>query len=470
MPEQPSSFALFAFIVGIGGLFFLDRDNSARTSKALWLPAAWLWIHASRPPHYWLGMSLPKESPGQLPPTSPLDQFVAGLLILFGIVVIRRRRRQVRAVLRANWPIVLYFSFCLVSLLWSDFPEWGFKRWGRALGELVMVLIVVTDTQPRAAIRRLLSRVGFILLPASFLLIVGEPGYDAPAMQINTGVTDNKNSLGELVYLLALGALWQVLSLLRDDKQPHRARRLLAQCTLLSIGIWLLYAAHSATSGACFALGAGLMLVTALPVMRRRSAAVHALVLAILLGGALTVDLGGQAEILKAMGRRSDFTGRREIWEVLIPMAPNPIVGSGYENFWLGWRKEDVRRLLHFRINEAHNGYIEVYLNLGLLGLGLIALILGQGYRRAVGVFRRDPILGGLVLTYIITVAIHGLSEASFRMPGLGCFFLLLSVFAASRVSGLEMRPSQLHVELADPATVVRKCDTPDLNPAWING
>ncbi len=34
--------------------------------------------------------------------------------------------------------------------------------------------------------------------------------------------------------------------------------------------------------------------------------------------------------------------------------------------------------------NEAHNGYIEVYLNLGWLGLGLIALILGQGYRRAV--------------------------------------------------------------------------------------
>jgi O-antigen ligase len=420
-------------------------------------------------------MELPREIPGELPATSPLDQSVAALLMLFGIIVIRRRRRQVRAVLRASWPILLYFSFCLVSLLFSDFPGWGFKRWVRALGELVMVLIVVTDAQPAAALRRLLSRVGFVLLPASVLLIeyypdLGQGGLGRAGYQINLGVTDNKNSLGQLSFLLALGALWQVLSLLRDSKQPNRARRLLAQCTLLSIGIWLLHGAHSATSGACFALGAGLMLATALPLIGRRPAAVHALVLAILLGGALTMDLGGQAEVFKGMGRSADLTGRTKIWEVLIPMAPNPIVGSGYENFWLGWRKADVRRLLHFAINEAHNGYIEVYLNLGLLGLGLIALILGQGYRRAVGVFRRDPILGGLVLTYIITVAFHGLSEASFRMPGLGCFLLLLSVFAASRVSGLEMRPSQLHVELANPATVVRKCDTPDLNPAWING
>ncbi len=103
--------------------------------------------------------------------------------MLFGIIVTLRRRRHLRALLRASWPVVLYFSFCLVSLLWSDFPGWGFKRWVRSLGDLIMVLIVVTDAQPTAAIRRLLSGVGFVLLPASVFLIeyypdLGQGGYD----------------------------------------------------------------------------------------------------------------------------------------------------------------------------------------------------------------------------------------------------------------------------------------------------
>jgi len=450
---------IVAFVAGIGVLFFLNRDHSARTSKALWLPVIWLCIHGARPPSFWLGMELPREIPGQLPAASPLDQSVAALLILFGVLVIRRRRHA-RAVLRASWPILLYFSFCLVSLLWSDFPGWGFKRWVRAVGELVMVLIVVTDAQPAAALRRLLSRVGFVLLPASVFLIeyypdLGTAGYAKAGYLTYVGVTDNKNALGAVTFLLALGTLWQVLSFLRDRQQPNRARRLLAQCTLLSIGIWLLYGAHSATSGASFALGAGLMLATALPPIGRRPASVHALVMVILLGGALTMDLVGRAEVFKGMGRRADLTGRTEVWKVLIPMAPNPIVGTGYETFWVGPRVATVARMFHNTLtNEAHNGYIEVYLNLGWVGLGLIVLIFGQGYRTAVGAFRRDPILGGLFLTYIVTGATYNISEAGFRMPGPVWFFLLLSVVAASRVTGVEKEPAQTRQELADPTSL----------------
>ncbi len=53
--------------------------------------------------------------------------------------------------------------------------------------------------------------------------------------------------------------------------------------------------------------------------------------------------------------------------------------------------------------NEAHNGYIEAYLNLGFLGLGFIALLFGQGYLKAINLFRRDPALGGLLMAYFVT-------------------------------------------------------------------
>jgi exopolysaccharide production protein ExoQ len=436
-----SSIALFVFVIGIIALFFLDRDNSVRPSKALWLPVIFMWINGSRPISVWLGLSPLTESPTGPAAGNLLDQLVALILMVFAIIVLGHRARDVIFLLRRSWPIVLYFSFCLVSVLWSDFPGHGLMRWIKALGELVMAMILATEAQPDAALGRFFSRVGFVLLPTSVLLITYYPSLGRsyePGLQMNTGVTTNKNGLGVLTFVLALGALWQVLRILRD-RRPNRARHLLAQGGLLSVCIALLFMAHSATSGACFALGAGLMLVIALPLIRRSPVAVHVLVLTLVLCGCLTVLLGGHGEAVKAMGRHSDLTGRTEIWEVLIPMGPNPIVGAGFETFWYGPRIQIVD--LQFpNINEAHNGYLEVYLNLGLFGVGLIVLILAHGYRSAVAAFRRDSVFGSLLTAYILTAAIYSITEAGFRMLNPIWFFLLLSVVTASRVIGSDKR------------------------------
>jgi O-antigen ligase len=238
---------------------------------------------------------------------------------------------------------------------------------------------------------------------------------------------------------LALGALWQVLTLFSDRKQPHRSRRLLAQCILLALGIELLGMAHSATSSACFVLGALLMLAIS---RINRPAAVHALVLVILLGGGLTKLLGIQGEVMKQMGRSSDLTGRTEIWQVLEGMDTNPIVGTGFETFWYGPRLEYMNRKFP-GINESHNGYLEVWLNLGGIGLVLIVLVLGQGYRIAVAAFRRDRMLGGLLVAYIVTAVTYNVTEAGFRMLGPEWIFLVLSIVAAGRISRVSSGPSQ---------------------------
>ena len=440
---MPPQIATVLFAIGIAGLFWLDRDPSVRTSKALWLPIIWFAINGSRSVSAWLGMGMPLEIPGQPPPTSSLDQLVAATLMLLGALVLIRRGGDVARALKANWPILLYFSFCLFSLLWSDYSGWGFKRWIRALGDLIMVLIVATETQPTAALRRLLSRTGFVLLPASVLLIKYYPdlgqGWDAYGLQEFHGVTTNKNILGNLAFLLALGALWRVLTLLRDKGLPNRGRHLLAQFAVIAFGINLLFTAHCATATASLIFGIGLMLVTSLPLFRNRPAAVHALILTIVLVGGLTELLGGRAAVTAALGRKPDLTGRTEIWKIVIPMAPNPIGGAGFETFWVGPRVAKIFALVGGveMTNESHNGYIEVYLNLGFLGLVLIALILLHGYRKAVGAFRSDGALGALLLAYVVTALACNISEAGFRMLSVEWFFLLLSVLVASTANGV---------------------------------
>jgi len=116
-----ASLATLIYACGIAGLFFLDRDKTLRTSKALWIPILWLLIIGSRGPTAWLGLSPPAGSDVQMDGT-PLDRGIFLALEAAGIIVLVQRGWKTTAAIRANWPIVLFFAFGLMSIFWSDFP------------------------------------------------------------------------------------------------------------------------------------------------------------------------------------------------------------------------------------------------------------------------------------------------------------------------------------------------------------
>jgi exopolysaccharide production protein ExoQ len=433
--------ASFVYACGIAGLFYLDRDKSVHTSKALWLPVIYIWIVGSRPVSMWFGIAPPAGMDAQLD-GSPVDRAIFIVLLVIALSVLVRRGRRVFALLLANWPIVLYFLFCLVSVLWSGYPDVALKRWVKAIGDVVMVLIVVTDEQPAAALRKLFSRIGFVLIPFSLLLIKYYPmygrGFDAwSGAPSNLGVTLNKNVLGVITLVLLLGTAWRLLGLLRSDENPsHRRRHLIAQGALFFLGLYLLSLSDSDTSTVAFVLGAGLLLATGLRFVRRNAAAIHVLVLSLVLIVGSATLLGGIGGIAHMLGRNSHLTGRTDIWAALIPLASNPLVGAGFESFWLSPRV--LQRLWQIfpglPLNEAHDGYLEVYLELGWVGVGLIGLLLADGYRRAVGAFRREPVLGGLLVAYVLSAAVYSTTEAGFRMLDPIWIFLLLAVVEATRI------------------------------------
>jgi O-antigen ligase len=439
------SIASLIYACGIIGLFYLDRDKTIHTSKALWLPVIYLGIVASRPVSAWLGVAPAADANVQLE-GSPLDAAVLGTLLLGAIAVLVRRSQRARSFITLNWPILIYFLYCLVSVVWSYHPDIAFKRWIKSIADLVMCLVIVTDPQPVAALKRVISRVGFVLLPVSVLLIkyygdLGR-GYTPDGMAMNTGVTTFKNELGVTVLVISLYTVWHVLNLLRGKNLPNRGRHLLAQGVLLGFGIALFVMANSQTSVACFMLGCGIILVTTLRATRNRPAIVHVVCLLILLTGVLTVFFGGGGDVANALGRDANFSGRTDIWAALIKASPNAIVGAGFESFWISpsvlkfqhtleaenwWHPEDL--------NESHDGYLEVYMNLGLVGVGLILWILISGYRRAVAALRTNPSLGGLMLAYLMASVFYSLTEAGFRMVSPMWIFLLLATVGASGIA-----------------------------------
>src|SRR5579862_4804796 len=250
------SIAIVVYIAGIAGLFWLNRDTSVRTSKALWLPVAYLWILGSRPVSVWLGPGYVDRTGDVQLDGSPMDAAFFGLLLVAVIAVLIHRGRRVLTFVQANGPILIYFFFCLLSICWSDYPGVAIKRWIKAVGDVAMILIVVTDERPLAALSRLYARVGFILVPFSLLFIKYFPnygrGYDQwTGAQWNTGLTLNKNTLGVFTFVVLLGTVWRILTILQSDETPGRRRRLIAQGVFLALGISVLVDANSATSNVC---------------------------------------------------------------------------------------------------------------------------------------------------------------------------------------------------------------------------
>jgi len=445
---MPPAVASAIFAVLIVGLFWLDRDPRAKTSMALWIPLIWVALACSRTAGQWLQEGSAAEQANQLMEGSSFDRSVYAGFIAVGLIVLLHRRRQAGRFLRANWPILLFFSYCAVSLLWSDYPGVAFKRWIKAIGDLVMVLIVVTDRDPSAAVKRLLSRLAFVLIPVSMLLIKYYPDlgttygpWGGPTMY--TGVTMNKNTLGSTCLLLGLGSLWCLLGAFEDREAKGRSRRLIAQVIILAIALWLLWTANSMTSIACFLMASVLMLVANLRAVTRRPITVHLLIAAMLTVSASILFLGVSPEALKAMGRNPTLTDRTEVWGWLFNLVKNPWLGTGFESFWLGTRLEKLWSIYWWHPNEAHNGYIEIYLNLGRIGLTLVAVVLATGYHKIVAAYRRNLPLSRLALAYFLVGITYNFTEAAlFKIQAPVWIFLLFSIVGVSAISSRKLRSS----------------------------
>lgn len=416
--------ATIGFCLCIWVLFALDRNSKSRTSKALWIPVLWLCITGSRPVSLWLSLtglwnSGPVDVSERYLDGSPLDRAVFSALLAAGIIALLRRKRQTSQLLRANTPILLFFLYCAISVYWSGYPDVALKRWIKALGDIVMVLIVLTDPDKDTAVRRFIARPAFLLIPMSVLLCKYYPDiareYSKGWVTLYSGVCETKNTLGMICLLFGLGSAWRFIGAWGEPKCTQRTKQLIAHGTLLLMVMWLFRMANSMTSLSCFLLAGGLLGATSIYAHARKPLVVHVFVTAIVIVSfsALFLDVGSGA--LQAMGRDPTLTGRTEIWKLVLTLAGNPVFGTGFESFWMGERLHKVWETMD-GIQEAHNGYLEVFLNLGWAGLSLLAIIIGAGYRRVLRTLRRETVTAPLMLAYFVVGVIYNFTEAGFRM------------------------------------------------------
>jgi exopolysaccharide production protein ExoQ len=428
---MPPTLALILWLILLAVLLRFDPANDSKISLALWVPVISMFIVGSRNPSQWLdgqmGMSAQAFEEG-----SPLDRTISSALILLAIGVLMSRSFKWEGFFARNLSLIAFLSFALVSVCWSDFPFVAFKRWFRDIGNYLGILVVLSDPRPLEAVRVVLRRLSYLLVPLSILLVKYYPelgrhySYWTGTVEF-VGAATSKNMLGLLCMISGIFFFWDTLMRWPERKQRRTKRIILVNVTFISMTLWLLNLAQSTTSDVCLLLGCLVIAGARSKVFQRNPAFLKALIPALFcLYLILNFGFDMNGSMAEAVGKDPTLTDRTKIWAFVLGMHTNPLVGTGYQSFWLGPRLEwfwQNAGLGH--LNEAHNGYLEVYLELGLIGVAFLIGFLVASYRAICRMLALRSSLAVLGLATWLALTFYNMSEAAFQNGLLWTMFLM---------------------------------------------
>lgn len=421
--------------------WLLARDMRARPqlSHALWVPWLWLVVLGSKPVYTWFGGGESESANAQLE-GNPVDRLVYLFLIVAGILVIVRRRINWNDLIANNRWLFIFFLYLGVSALWSDYPFVAFKRWIEDVGNVVMVLVILSENDPGEAAKATFLRCAMLLVPMSVLVIKYFPDLGRTYSPWTgaceyCGVSGTKNMLGSTLIVYGVVLFWEMLDL-RNDQSKAKKRFDMYPCLLLTaMVVWLFLKSDSQTSLVSTLLGAAILVVMRLPSIRSRLSRMEHYIIAVVVLYALLNSLGIIAAFVHALGRNMTFTGRTDIWQRVLAVPINPFIGTGYYSFWLDPKRAgQVSEGFWFKLNEAHNGYIETYLNEGLAGVFLLAVLLIFALRKIKhDLLNEDSRFNAFRLAFLFIAVVYNFTEAAFDRLDFIWFGLLLAVLGHLR-------------------------------------
>lgn len=435
---MPPSLALFLWLILLLGLLRFDPAKDAGISLALWVPLTWMFIIGSRLPAQWLGQ-VGTSGAAIYQEGNLLDRLILSILILLAIGILMSRSFEWGDFFTRNFALTAFLFFALVSLVWSDFPFVSFKRWSRDLGSYLMVLVVLSDPRPLEAVRAVLRRLGYLLIPLSIVLIkyyphMGKQYSEWTGTPWYVGVTTSKNMLGVVCLVSGIFLFWDTVTRWSDRREPRTRRIIVLNAALMGMTLWLLNLADSATSRICLVIGCLVIAAAHSRAVKRHPVRLKMLIpVCLCLYLVLAFGFGINEAIAGSVGRDATLTGRTDLWNLLLSMNTNPLVGTGYESFWLGPRLELIWERFAFGVNEAHNGYLEVYLNLGLFGLFLLGGFLIASYRTICRRLTPPSSFASLALALWTILLFYNVTEAAFKSQLIWVTFLLGAIVVPGR-------------------------------------
>lgn len=337
------------------------------------------------------GTSMPFKERSQdiddITTSNALNQVAFSSLFVLSVISMVPKRRSVLKVLRQEKFLTLFLVWCLLSVLWSAFPMIAFKRLFQIICTVTVSLALLVHRDGNATAMRHFKVLLVLYLVLSYASIAAIPGAIDPDHGTWRGLSHSKNGLGQLAVISAI--IW--FYALRYPQRPF-GRKVSFMMLVASIG--LLLGGHSMTSILTLACLVVIGLALAVDEVFRRLRVGHAFS-AVTVGGVMVCLIAFYlfapdiiATSPELVGKDSSFTGRTDLWlDILDEAYKNIWIGCGFSSFWV---VDNPSVLGLFKIyiwlpNEAHNGYLDILNETGIVGLALVLLIIGFYFRHLGG-------------------------------------------------------------------------------------
>lgn len=343
------------------------------------------------------------------------------------------------------WAVAFICAFVLLavaSMGWSEAPFVTLKR-ATLLGVVVFIAIAanIRCESSGASLPKLLLAPLVVLLALSIVFSLVSPSVAFSNLGWQ-GLTGQKNTMGQLAAVLVIAVLLN----------PHSGnRKALSKAVFVLAGAVALVLSRSGTALLC--LAAALACIGSLrlqKVLRDRPTWMVPAYFAVLfmLAVLFVMHLFGlmpsiaevQTALLGAMGKSETFTGRAALWDLVAEQARyrSDWFGGGYGAFWdISYQRiAYIVNRLGFQPIQAHNGYLEVFNDLGYIGLALALVIVGYYLLRVLVALISAQDSHGVEfhLALCVYVLLANLSESSlFRTTQFLNLLFLFSLFVVAQ-------------------------------------
>lgn len=350
--------------------------------------------------------------------SNPINSVAMTLILASTCVLIYRDRASVMPLILRGSCLSGLMIWSLFSALWSVVPLLTLRRELSLATCILYAHYAVARMSMKTIVRRLAMTILITAIASTFVaLAIPKIGVMTDLYQGSwNGVFPHKNVLGGVMVAGVNAFGWMFA-------QENRLRRRALYALIIAYFVFLMVMSESFTALiACFILGTIALALWArrLPPAARMWCYYLLLVCSAGIGALLTTSL---TEVLATFGRDPSLTGRLPLWEILAKLiAHRPLLGYGYSAFWSidNPYAQYVWSAVEWDAPEAHNGYIDLLLQVGVPGLALALWPLVAVVR---GSFRSYCVAGAewssFAFTYAALIALTNFSESSLFNAGL---------------------------------------------------
>lgn len=362
------------------------------------------------------------------------------IVVVSALAVMSNWKSVIGAIRRYPWAVTLV-GLALLSAGWSVAPGQTLRRSVALLGGTALGLYLGARFSTERLLRITLVALGTAtLLSLAFAVAVPSVGISHGLHEgAWRGVFGNKNNAGAVAGLtLVFGLVFWLDS--------RRSRLLLAVMMLPPLALLVL----SRSMSAVVASAAIAVLLPFLYALRARPTtallvANAAIIIAAATGLYLTSSYAepadAYADVLRALGRETTLTGRSEIWSAALEMMRHKAwLGYGFGAFWNGANSpaSEVWAMLDgWPAPHAHNGYLDLGLDLGVVGLGVLSWALAMAVLRGIAVLRSSATPAGVwPLAFIGFILLYNISESAMMNIKYSILYWVLYLAAMTAAPG----------------------------------